>query len=99
MSVNICFQEFYPENHLRNVALRRVNTEYVFLLDIDILPMPNFYRNSRSLLESASAIAIKLGIDKENKLVCITFACRFAYCYKTINTHCVLENVDNFELM
>jgi len=57
-------------NYLRNVALRRANTEHVFLLDIDFLPMPNLYSYSRQLLESAPSIANKLGIATHNKLVC-----------------------------
>lgn len=31
-------QGFYPVNYLRNVALNNVNTDYVFLTDIDFLP-------------------------------------------------------------
>lgn len=34
---------FYPINHLRNVALRQVVTPYVFLSDIDFLPMAGLY--------------------------------------------------------
>ncbi|KAI2804333.1 hypothetical protein RDWZM_007773 [Blomia tropicalis] len=34
---------FYPINHLRNVALKQVNTPYVFLSDIDFLPMSGLY--------------------------------------------------------
>ncbi|KAI0217770.1 LARGE xylosyl- and glucuronyltransferase 1 [Lamellibrachia satsuma] len=34
---------FYPVNYLRNIALRQVNTPYVFLSDIDFLPMPGLY--------------------------------------------------------
>ena len=36
-------QQFYPVNHLRNVALREVTTPYVFLCDIDFLPMTGLY--------------------------------------------------------
>ncbi|KAK4872695.1 hypothetical protein RN001_014724 [Aquatica leii] len=32
---------FYPVNVMRNVALRNVLTEYVFLVDVDFLPMEN----------------------------------------------------------
>jgi len=52
------------------VALRQANTEHVFLLDIDFLPMLNIYEYSRQLLESATTIAGTLGITAQNKLVC-----------------------------
>ncbi|KAI8488043.1 LARGE xylosyl- and glucuronyltransferase 2 [Branchiostoma belcheri] len=35
--------QFYPVNLLRNIALQQVNTPYVFLMDIDFLPMYNLY--------------------------------------------------------
>ncbi|GAB6029780.1 LARGE xylosyl- and glucuronyltransferase 2 [Chamberlinius hualienensis] len=35
--------QFYPVNYLRNVALQQVNTPYVFLTDIDFLPMIGLY--------------------------------------------------------
>lgn len=35
--------DFYPINHLRNIALENVNTPYVFLSDIDFLPMYTLY--------------------------------------------------------
>ena len=36
--------EFYPINYLRNVALDNVQTPYVFLSDIDFLPMVGLYQ-------------------------------------------------------
>ena len=39
--------EFYPVNLLRNVGLRYSNTPYVFLTDIDFLPMFNLYNYLR----------------------------------------------------
>lgn len=36
-------QQFYPVNYLRNVALQQVKTSYVFLSDIDFLPMYGLY--------------------------------------------------------
>lgn len=36
-------QQFYPVNYLRNVALRQVRSPYVFLSDIDFLPMYGLY--------------------------------------------------------
>src|SRR4029434_9995898 len=35
--------QFYPVNLLRNVAMRQVNTPYMFLSDIDFLPMYGLY--------------------------------------------------------
>ncbi|KAL0168798.1 hypothetical protein M9458_037020, partial [Cirrhinus mrigala] len=35
--------QFYPVNLVRNVALRNVNTPYVFLTDVDFLPMYGLY--------------------------------------------------------
>ena len=34
---------FYPINHLRNVALQQITTPFVFLTDIDFLPMFGLY--------------------------------------------------------
>jgi len=58
-------------NYLRNVALRQANTQHVFLLDVDFLPMLNLYNYSRQLLESASSIASMLGIAAHDKLVSV----------------------------
>ncbi len=46
----LLFQQFYPVNYLRNVALRQVNTPYVFLSDIDFLPMYNLYEYLRKAI-------------------------------------------------
>ena len=35
--------DFYPINHLRNIALSNVHTSFVFLSDIDFLPMHTLY--------------------------------------------------------
>ncbi|XP_041131027.1 LARGE xylosyl- and glucuronyltransferase 2 [Polyodon spathula] len=35
--------QFYPVNLLRNIALRNANTPYVFLADVDFLPMYGLY--------------------------------------------------------
>jgi len=70
--VHLCCQQFYPVNYLRNVALRQVNTEHVFLLDVDFLPMLSLYDFSRQLLESSTTIADVLGITAHNKLVCVS---------------------------
>ncbi|XP_055015845.1 xylosyl- and glucuronyltransferase LARGE1-like [Boleophthalmus pectinirostris] len=39
--------QFYPVNLLRNVAMRHVHTPYVFLSDIDFLPMYGLYESLR----------------------------------------------------
>ncbi|XP_064878135.1 xylosyl- and glucuronyltransferase LARGE1 [Oncorhynchus nerka] len=39
--------QFYPVNLLRNVAVRQVNTPYMFLSDIDFLPMYGLYEYLR----------------------------------------------------
>lgn len=39
--------QFYPVNLLRNVAMRQVNTPYMFLSDIDFLPMYGLYEYLR----------------------------------------------------
>uniref|UniRef100_A0A673H7W9 Glycosyltransferase-like protein LARGE2 n=1 Tax=Sinocyclocheilus rhinocerous TaxID=307959 RepID=A0A673H7W9_9TELE len=49
--------QFYPVNLVRNVALRNVNTPYVFLTDVDFLPMYGLYdylRKSIVQLDMAS---------------------------------------------
>lgn len=35
--------QFYPVNLVRNVALKNANTPYVFLTDVDFLPMYGLY--------------------------------------------------------
>ncbi|XP_065205204.1 xylosyl- and glucuronyltransferase LARGE2s-like [Planococcus citri] len=42
----------YPINKLRNIALEQVNTPYVFLSDIDFLPMPGLYSNLKKLVSN-----------------------------------------------
>ncbi|PIK41698.1 putative glycosyltransferase-like protein LARGE1-like [Apostichopus japonicus] len=37
--------QFYPVNYLRNVALKQVQTEYIFLTDVDFLPMKGLHTN------------------------------------------------------
>ena len=48
--------QFYPVNYLRNVALKQVQTPYVFLADIDFLPMMHLYdylRKAASMMSIA----------------------------------------------
>ena len=37
------FQQFYPVNYLRNIALEHARTPFVFLSDVDFVPMPGTY--------------------------------------------------------
>ena len=59
------FQGFYPVNYMRNVALRHVNTPYVFLCDIDFLPSYGLFSYLRlvtpDLLECNMAAVILEG--------------------------------------
>lgn len=43
---------FYPVNFLRNVGVQHVNTPYVFLTDIDFLPMLGLYSYLRKTLQN-----------------------------------------------
>jgi Glycosyl-transferase for dystroglycan len=52
-------------NYLRNVALRQVNTPFVFMLDIDFLPAFDLYDIARHTLASAS----ELGLGPADKVV------------------------------
>ena len=49
--------KFYPVNYLRNVALQNVNTPYVFLSDIDFIPMEGTYDY---LLEAVKVLGTNL---------------------------------------
>jgi hypothetical protein len=39
---------FYPINYLRNIALNAINTEYIFLVDVDFLPSNQLYQVLRN---------------------------------------------------
>ncbi len=43
-------QQFYPVNYLRNAAMKQVNTPYLFLSDIDFLPMHGLYDYLKKLV-------------------------------------------------
>ena len=45
-------QDLYPINFLRNVALEQVLTDYVFLNDVDFMPIPNMYKYLRSFIHN-----------------------------------------------
>ncbi|XP_026736939.1 LARGE xylosyl- and glucuronyltransferase 2-like [Trichoplusia ni] len=44
----------YPVNYLRNVALENVNTPYVFLMDVDFVPMVGLYEHLRKAIQLIS---------------------------------------------
>lgn len=46
------FQEYYPINVLRNVGLKNIDSPYVFLADIDFLPMVDTYSNIKNSIAS-----------------------------------------------
>uniref|UniRef100_A0A6A7G5F3 Beta-1,4-glucuronyltransferase 1 n=1 Tax=Hirondellea gigas TaxID=1518452 RepID=A0A6A7G5F3_9CRUS len=45
----------YPQNVLRNVARKNCNTEWVFLIDVDIVAIPNFSRQLNDFLRTSTA--------------------------------------------
>ncbi|XP_075738255.1 xylosyl- and glucuronyltransferase LARGE2s isoform X2 [Rhipicephalus microplus] len=55
---------FYPVNMLRNVALQQVNTPFVFLTDIDFLPMHGLY-------EYLKRSVFALGIESSRKALIV----------------------------
>lgn len=61
--------EFYPVNYLRNVALKFVESEYVFLSDIDFLPGAEAY----SSLQKAANHLLSTGQETKRALVVPAF--------------------------
>ncbi|XP_068623154.1 xylosyl- and glucuronyltransferase LARGE2s-like [Battus philenor] len=49
----------YPVNYLRNVALENVNTPYVFLMDVDFVPMAGLYDHLRNAIKLTNPYAQK----------------------------------------
>ncbi|CAH2055874.1 unnamed protein product, partial [Iphiclides podalirius] len=49
----------YPVNYLRNVALENVNTPYVFLMDVDFVPMAGLYDHLRYAIKLINPYAQK----------------------------------------
>lgn len=45
-------QEFYPTNTLRNTGLKHVKTPFVFLVDVDFVPMQMLYQLLRDNVKS-----------------------------------------------
>ncbi|XP_024118751.1 LARGE xylosyl- and glucuronyltransferase 2 [Oryzias melastigma] len=56
--------QFYPVNLLRNVALKNANTPYVFLTDVDFLPMYGLYDYLRR-----SVVHLDMGNSKKALVV------------------------------
>ena len=50
METFLLFQQYYPVNYLRNVALGQVTTPFVFLSDVDFLPMHGLYEYLKKAL-------------------------------------------------
>ncbi|XP_012285752.1 beta-1,4-glucuronyltransferase 1 isoform X2 [Orussus abietinus] len=46
-------QNVYPQNHLRNLARKNCQTDYVFLTDVDVIPSYNLTRTLDSFLRSS----------------------------------------------
>jgi hypothetical protein len=59
-SANLTLQEYHPINVLRNIGLRNVDTPYVFLADIDFLPMRGLYSVLRSHLAAIRNMKAKV---------------------------------------
>ncbi|KAL3842467.1 hypothetical protein ACJMK2_020489 [Sinanodonta woodiana] len=45
--------QFHPVNYLRNVALQQAQTQYIFLSDIDFLPMYGLYEYMKNVVSRA----------------------------------------------
>lgn len=52
----------YPTNHLRNVALKQVQTTHVFLLDVDFIPQPDLYERLKRTLQNPKLTTGKLAL-------------------------------------
>ena len=68
------FQQFYPVNYLRNVAVNQSQTSHLFLSDIDFLPMPDLYNHLKSIVS-------RIDMEKESKVgrVFIIKKCLYMY--------------------
>ncbi len=51
---------YYPVNALRNIALKAVQTSFVFLSDIDLIPVDNMHDIVKQHIENGSKL-----LDKE----------------------------------
>ncbi|KHN88693.1 Glycosyltransferase-like protein LARGE2 [Toxocara canis] len=61
IAIHAVFKEgvHFPINYLRNVALNATRTPFVFLADVDFLPMPGLYELIRERLSSNSPLSGK----------------------------------------
>ena len=46
----------YPQNLLRNIARKSCNTEWVFLVDVDIVSIPNMSKRLSDFLKTSKAV-------------------------------------------
>lgn len=52
IEMSLSLQTHYPVNYLRNIALNNARTQFIFLTDIDFLPMVNMYSYLREAANS-----------------------------------------------
>ncbi|CAB1346362.1 unnamed protein product [Coregonus sp. 'balchen'] len=60
--------QFYPVNLLRNVAARQVNTPYMFLSDVDFLPMYGLYDYLRRSVVQLDMANNKKALERSNNV-------------------------------
>ena len=48
----VIFQEFFPNNWLRQIALDQARTKHVLLFDIDLIPSKSLYPNLLAIKEN-----------------------------------------------
>ena len=48
----VSLQSYFPINYLRNVGVKYLATEYVFLVDIDLIPNKGLYDQLPAILQS-----------------------------------------------
>lgn len=55
---HIVFKEgqFYPVNYLRNIALENARTPFVFLSDVDFVPVPGMYSSLKQTLRNTAKV-------------------------------------------
>lgn len=59
-SMELFLQTLYPVNHLRNLALSAVHTEYVFLTDGDFITHKDVYSSAKTLLAKMPSVEKKV---------------------------------------
>jgi len=56
----VFLQTFYPVNYLRNTAITQAPTDFLFIIDVDFVPMPHTYQILHTYIGS--------GIPKKNEV-------------------------------